>query len=62
MDYSVRCCRLTLPDRVRNADIQNIMGISMSTLESIGMKRLRWYGHVQMMSSETRPRRIGHIS
>ena len=58
MDFWRRCCRYTRMDRVRNIDIRNEMGIDIDLIETIEVKRLRWYGHLERMTMDRWPKRV----
>ena len=55
MMYWRRSLGLTLLDRVRNETIRQRMKANNTVIESIKERQLRWYGHLQRMSTERLP-------
>ena len=58
MEFWRRSCQLTRMDKVRNTEIRARMGIDIDIIETIEVKRLKWYGHIQRMSEERWPKKI----
>lgn len=58
MDCWRRCCGHTRMDRIRNQQIRDEMEVDIDIVETIEVKRLIWYGHVQRMGYERWPKRI----
>lgn len=48
-DFWRRCCRLTLPDKVKNNDIREQMAIDTTIIiDAVESKSLGRYGHVRL--------------
>ena len=58
MDYWRRCCKLTKLDREKSEEIERRMEIDIDIMETIEVKKLRWYGHVQRMDVNRWPKRV----
>lgn len=58
MDYWRRSAGKSRLERIRNERIREVMGIKHTIVEDIKIKQLKWYGHVQRMSTERLPKQI----
>lgn len=58
MDYWRRSCGLTLLDKVRNEEIRRKAEVSFNIIDTIEIKRLKWYGHLNRMGEERWPLKL----
>jgi len=57
MDFWRRACGVSRIERVRNGEIRRSQR-KKDIMDTVDMKRLVWYGHVQRMPEERWPRRM----
>lgn len=60
MDFWRRSCGLTLLDKVKNEEIKRKAEVSINIMDTIEVKRLKWYGHIQRMGEERWPQKLWH--
>ena len=58
MDFWRRACGVSRLDHVRNEEIRRRVQRDEDIMDTINMKRLIWYGHVQRMSEERWPKKM----
>ena len=58
MDFWRRSARIPRKDKIRNNIIKQKMNVTMSLLEDIKTKQLKWYGHVQRMEEGRLPKKV----
>jgi len=56
MDALRRSSRISRKDRTRNVTIRQQIGLEETIIKEIEQNQLRWYGHVQRMAEERRPK------
>jgi len=49
MDFWRRSARISRKDKIRNTIMKRKMNVTMSLLDDIKTKQLKWYGHIQRM-------------
>ena len=58
MDFWRRACGVSRLDHVRNEEIRRRAQREQDIMDTINMKRLIWYGHVQRMPEERWPKKM----
>jgi len=58
MDYWRRACGVSRLEHIRNDEIRTRVQRGKDIMDTINMKRLIWYGHVQRMPDERWPKRM----
>ena len=58
MDFWRRACGVSRLEHVRNDEIRRKVHRNKDIMDTINMKRLIWYGHVQKMPEERWPKRM----
>nr|CAH7762053.1 unnamed protein product [Callosobruchus chinensis] len=58
MDFWIRSSRHSKLDHVRNDRIREIMDVQETILDTIGSKRLTWYGHLERMANNRWPKKV----
>lgn len=58
MEYWRRSCGLTKLDKVRNEEIRRRAEVDIDVTETIEVKQLAWYGHLNRMQEERWPKKL----
>jgi len=58
MDFWRRACGVSRLEHVRNDEIRRRIDRNKNIMDTINIKRLIWYGHVQRMPEERWPKRM----
>jgi hypothetical protein len=60
MSWLRRIAGITRLQKIRNEEIRAILNVKTTLIDNITERRLRWFGHVERMSSERLPHRALH--
>jgi hypothetical protein len=58
MDFWRRSARLSKKDKIMNTIIKQKTNVTMSLLDDINTKQLKWYGYVQRMEEGRLPKQV----